>query len=39
MLAKLFNMCLRESCFPDRWTLSYVVPVFKVARMVEIFKM
>ena len=28
-LAKLFNMCLRESCFPDCWKVSSVVPVFK----------
>ena len=29
MLAKLFNMCLRESYFPDCWKVSSVVPVFK----------
>ena len=29
ILAKLFNMCLKESCFPDFWKLSSVVPVFK----------
>ena len=29
ILAKLFNMCLRESCFPDCWKVSLVVPVFK----------
>ena len=29
ILAKLFNMCLRESCFPDCWKVSSVVPVFK----------
>ena len=28
-LAKLFNMCLKESCFPDCWKVSSVVPVFK----------
>ena len=28
-LAKLFNMCLRESCVPDCWKVSSVVPVFK----------
>ena len=28
-LAQLFNMCLRESCFPDCWRVSWVVPVFK----------
>ena len=29
ILAKLFNMCLKESCFPDCWKASSVVPVFK----------
>ena len=29
ILAKLFNICLRESCFPDCWKVSSVVPVFK----------
>ena len=29
MLAKLFNKCLKESCFPDCWKVSSVVPVFK----------
>ena len=29
ILAKLFNMCLREYCFPDFWMVSSVVPVFK----------
>ena len=29
MLAKLFNKCLNESCFPDCWKVSLVVPVFK----------
>ena len=29
MLAELFNMCLEESCFPDCWKVSLVVPVFK----------
>ena len=29
ILAKLFNMCLKESCFPDFWKISSVVPVFK----------
>ena len=28
-LAELFNMCLKESCFPDCWKVSLVVPVFK----------
>ena len=27
--AKLFNNCLKESCFPDCWKVSSVVPVFK----------
>ena len=29
MLAKLFSKCLKESCFPDCWKVSSVVPVFK----------
>ena len=29
ILAKLFNKCLKESCFPDWWKVSSVVPVFK----------
>ena len=29
ILAKFFNMCLKESCFPDCWMVSSVVPVFK----------
>ena len=29
ILAKLFNMCLKEPCFPDCWKVSSVVPVFK----------
>ena len=29
ILAELFNMCLKESCFPDFWKVSSVVPVFK----------
>ena len=28
-LAELFNMCLKESCFPDCWKVLLVVPVFK----------
>ena len=28
-LAKLFNKCLKESCFPGCWKVSSVVPVFK----------
>ena len=29
MLVELFNKCLKESCFPDCWKVSSVVPVFK----------
>ena len=29
ILAELFNMCLKESCFPDCWKVSSVVPIFK----------
>ena len=29
ILAKLFNKCLKESCFSDCWKVSSVVPVFK----------
>ena len=29
ILAELFNMCLKESCFPDCWKVSSEVPVFK----------
>ena len=29
ILAELFNMCLKESCFADCWKVSLVVPVFK----------
>ena len=29
ILAKLFNKCLKESCFPDCWKVSSVVTVFK----------
>ena len=28
-LAELFNKCLKESCFPDCWKVSSVLPVFK----------
>ena len=30
ILAELFNKCLKESCFPDCWKVSSVVPVFKI---------
>ena len=29
ILAELFKMCLKESCFPDCWNVSSVFPVFK----------
>ena len=29
VLAELFNMCLKESCFPDCWKVHSLVPVFK----------
>ena len=29
LLAELFNMCLKESCFPEFWKVSSMVPVFK----------
>ena len=29
ILADLFNKCLKQSCFPDCWKVSSVVPVFK----------
>ena len=29
ILAKLFNNCLKEFCFPDCWKVLLVVPVFK----------
>ena len=29
ILAKLFNKCLKDSCFPDCWEASSVVPVVK----------
>ena len=29
ILSKLFNLCLRESCFPVCWKISSVVPIFK----------
>ena len=28
ILDELFNICLKESCFPDCWKVSLVVPVF-----------
>ena len=32
ILDKLFNMCLKESYFPDCWKVSSVVPMFKNVR-------
>ena len=29
ILAELFNMCLKESRFPDCWKVSSLVPVLK----------
>ena len=29
VLAELLSICLKESCFPDCWKVSSVVPVFK----------
>ena len=29
ILAELFNKCLIESCFPNCWKVSLVLPVFK----------
>ena len=29
LLAELFSKCLKESCYPDYWNLSLMVPVFK----------
>ena len=29
LLAELFSKCLKESCFPNCWKVSSVVPVFK----------
>ena len=29
ILAELFSMCLKESCFPNCWKVSWMVPVFK----------
>ena len=31
-LSELFNKCLKESCFPDCWKVSSMVPVFKNVR-------
>ena len=29
ILAELFNMCLKEPCFPDWWKVSLVLPLGK----------
>ena len=29
ILAELINKCLKQSCFPDCWRVSSLVPVFK----------
>ena len=29
ILVELFNMCLKESCFPDFWKLSSVISILK----------
>ena len=29
IVADLFNMCLKESCFSDCWKVSLMVPVFR----------
>ena len=28
ILAEFFNICLKESCFPDYWKVTSVVPIF-----------
>ena len=33
ILGKLFNMCLKDYCFPDCWKVSSVVPAFKNVRV------
>ena len=32
ILAEFFNKCQKESCFPDYWKVSSMVPVFKNVR-------
>ena len=29
ILPELFNMCLKEFCFPDCWKTSLMIPIFK----------
>ena len=31
ILVELFNMCLKQFCFPDCWKVSLVVPIFNNA--------
>ena len=35
MVAELFSNCLKESCFPDCWNVSSVVPVYKNVSVVS----
>ena len=30
ILAEIFNLCWKESCFPNSWKVSLVFPVFKI---------
>ena len=32
ILAKLFNKCLKESCFPDSWKVSSMVPYLRMLK-------
>ena len=38
MLAELFNICLKESCFPNCWKVSSVIPVLKNVRETSVAK-
>ena len=38
ILAKLFNICLKESCFPDCWKVSLVVPAFNLSVVSKVFE-
>ena len=31
-LSEIFNMCLKQSCFPDCWNVSLVSPVLNVCK-------
>ena len=35
VVAELFSKCLKESCFPDCWNVSSVVPVYKNVSVVS----